>query len=210
MEKKEIVRKGYNGIAIKLQDKLGSRKEESHIFELVDEFISTIPIQGRILDAGCGNGAYSRYLSEKFEVIGIDISEKQIELAKKNAPKTKFICTDLTTTKFPDTYFDGILSLYMIIHIPRGEHYNLLDNFYRILKNNGVVLLNFHINDDPESYVDNFLGSGSKMYWSGFDRETNLKMLKQIGFKIIWARSVKESPKFGNASHLFVFAKKLL
>ncbi|MEJ2296032.1 MAG: class I SAM-dependent methyltransferase, partial [Candidatus Lokiarchaeota archaeon] len=192
------------------QNRLGSRKDESHIFELVEEFISTIPIQGRVLDAGCGNGAYSRYLSEKFEVTGLDISENQIELAHQNAPKAKFICIDITKVEFPDDFFDGIFSFYTIIHIPRDEHYNLLENFYRILKNDGVVLLNFHIYDDPESYVDDFLGSGLKMYWSGFDRETNLKMLSQVGFNIIWTKIVKESPKFGNASHYFVFAKKLL
>jgi SAM-dependent methyltransferase len=208
MEKKEIVRKGYNKTAKKLQIQLGSRKEEAHIFKVVDEFISSIPIHGVVLDAGCGNGAYSRYLSEKLNVIGVDISEKQIELARQNAPRAKFICGDITTVKFPDDYFDGILSFYTIIHIPRDEHYGLLESFYRILKNTGVVLLNFHLNDDPESYEENFLGSGSQMYWSGFDRETNLKMLKQVGFKIIWAKSVKESPIWGDGSHLFVFAEK--
>jgi SAM-dependent methyltransferase len=209
MEKKEIVRKGYNKAAKKLQIQLGSRKEEAHLFKLVDEFISSIPINGLVLDAGCGNGAYSRYLSEKLNVIGIDISEKQIKLARQNAPRVKFICGDITTSKFSNDYFDGILSLYMIIHIPRDEHYRLLESFYRILKTKGVVLLNFHLVDDPESYVENFLGSGSEMYWSGFNRETNLKMLKQVGFKIIWAKPVKESPRFGDGSHLFVFAEKL-
>jgi ubiquinone/menaquinone biosynthesis C-methylase UbiE len=208
MEKKEIVRKGYNKTAKKLQIQLGSRKEEAHIFKVVDEFISSIPIHGVVLDAGCGNGAYSRYLSEKLNVIGVDISEKQIELARQNAPRAKFICGDISIVKFPDEYFDGILSFYTIIHIPRDEHYGLLESFYRILKNTGVVLLNFHLNDDAESYEENFLGSGSQMYWSGFDRETNLKMLKQVGFKIIWAKSVKESPIWGDGSHLFVFAEK--
>jgi SAM-dependent methyltransferase len=208
MEKKEIVRKGYDKAAKKLQIQLGSRKEEAHIFKLVDEFISSIPIRGLVLYAGCGNGAYSHYLSEKLKVIGVDISEKQIELARKNAPRAKFKCGDITTVKFPDHYFDGILSFYTIIHIPRDEYYGLLGSFYRILKNKGVVLLNFHLWDDPESYVEDFLGSGSKMYWSGFNRESNLKMLKQFGFKIIWAKSIKESPKFGDGSHLFVFAEK--
>jgi hypothetical protein len=33
-------------------------------------------------------------------------------------------------------------------------------------------------------------------------------MLKKIGFKKIWSKSVKESPKFGESSHLFVLAQK--
>lgn len=77
-----------------------------------------------------------------------------------------------------------------------------------MLKVKGVVLLTFHLINDPESYTEDFFDGGVKMYWSGFNKNTNLKMLKEIGFKIIWSKSVKESPKFGESSHLFVFAEK--
>lgn len=208
MEKKEIVRKGYNKVAERLQEIFGLEREESDELNLLTNFISRIPLAGQVLDAGCGNGAYSRYLSDKFKVIGVDISEKQSELARQNAPKAEFICKDITKINFPDESFDGILSYYAIIHIPREEHYDLLSNFYRMLKINGVILLTFHINDDPESYEDNFFGKGVRMYWSGFDKNANLRMLKQIGFKIIISKSIKESQKWGESSHLFVLAEK--
>ena len=208
MEKKEIVRKGYNKVAKRLLEIFGLEKEESDELNLLTNFISRIPLAGQVLDAGCGNGAYSRYLSDKFKVIGVDISEKQIELARQNAPKAEFICEDMTKIDYPDEYFDGILSYYAIIHIPRDEHYDLLSNFYRMLKINGVILLTFHINDDLESYEENFFGRGVRMYWSGFDKNANLRMLKQIGFKIIISKSVKESQKWGDSSHLFVLAEK--
>lgn len=208
MEKKEIVRKGYNKTAERLQEIFGLKKEKSDKSKLLADFISRIPLVGRVLDAGCGNGAYSHYLSDKFKVIGVDISEKQIELARQNAPNAEFLCEDMTKIKFPDEYFDGILSYYSIIHVPRDEHYELLGNFYRMLKVKGVVLLVFHLINDPESYAEDFFDGGVKMYWSGFNKKTNLKTLKEIGFKIIWSKSVKESPKFGESSHLFVFAEK--
>ena len=208
MEKKEIVRKGYNKTAENLQEIFGLKKEESDKFKFLVDFISRIPLVGRVLDAGCGNGAYSHYLSDKFKVIGVDISEKQIELARQNAPNAEFICEDMTKIEFPDEYFDGILSYYSIIHVPREEHYELLSKFYHMLKVKGVVILSFHLINDLGSYVEDFFGGGLKMYWSGYNKITNLKMLKQIGFNIIWSKSVKESPKFGESSHLFVFAEK--
>jgi len=191
-----------------LEKILGIEREEEEEVKSLSEFSSRIPLDGRVLDAGCGNGAYSRILSEKFEVIGVDISEKQIELAKQNAPKAKFICQDMTKVTFPDEHFNGILSYYSIIHIPREEHYELLRNFRRMLKINGIVLLTFHNSDDPESYDENFFGSGAKMFWSGFDEATNLKMIQDIGLKIIWSKLVQESPKFGESYHLFVMAEK--
>ncbi|GAG00263.1 unnamed protein product, partial [marine sediment metagenome] len=167
MEKKEIVRKGYNKVAKRIQEITGLEKEGSEELDLLANFTSRIPLAGQVLDAGCGNGAYSRYLSDKFKVIGVDISEKQIELARQNAPKAEFICEDMTKIDFPDESFDGILSYYAIIHIPREEHYDLLSNFYRMLKVKGVILITFHINDDPESYEKDFFDEGTMMYWSG-------------------------------------------
>ncbi|MFX1503369.1 MAG: class I SAM-dependent methyltransferase [Promethearchaeota archaeon] len=161
--------------------------------EFLSDFSSRIPKNGRILDAGCGNGAYSLILSQKLEVFGVDISEKQIEL-EKNALKARFICQDMTKLTFPDEYFNGIVSYYAIIHIPREEQFELLKNFYRLLKINGIVLLTFHSMDDPESYNENFFNSGIKIFWSGYDEVTNLKMVQEIGFKTIWSKSVLESP----------------
>ena len=202
-----MVREGYNKAAEKLQEFFGLEIEEQEM-KILSDFISRIPLKGKILDAGCGNGVYSRLLSNKFEVIGIDISEKQIELARQKAPEAKFICKDITKLDFPNDLFDGILSFYAIIHVPRNEHYDLLSNFYRILKKHGVALLTFSSTDAPESYAEDFFGSGVKMYWSGFDKNTNLNMLRKVGFKIIWSNLVKESPKWGETYHLFALVEK--
>lgn len=83
----------------------------------------------------------------------------------------------MTKITFPDEFFDGILSYYSIIHVPRDEQYDLLSSFYRILKVDGVVLLTFHLTDDPKSYRLDFFGGGVKMYWSGFEEKVNLSML---------------------------------
>jgi ubiquinone/menaquinone biosynthesis C-methylase UbiE len=211
MDKKEMVRVGYNEAAETLEKLFGiDREEEEEEVRALSEFSSRIPLNGRVLDAGCGNGAYSRILSQKFKVIGVDISERQIELAKKKAPKAKFICQDITKVTFQDEQFDGILAYYSIIHIPREEHYELLKKFHRMLKMNGIVLLTFHYIDDPESYNGDFFGTGSKMFWSGFNKETNLKIVQDVGFKIIWSKLVQESPKWGETYHLFVMAEKRL
>ncbi len=208
MEKKEIVREGYNKAAEKIKEIWGLERDGLEEMEPFYEFMARIPLDGQILDAGCGNGSYSRYLSEKFNVIGVDISEKQIELAKQNAPKAEFICRDMTNLDFPDEFFDGILSYYAIIHVPRDEQYDSLKNFYRMLKIHGVSLLTFHSNDDPESYAEDFFGCEIPMYWSGFDKDFNIKMLRNIGLKIIWSKLIKESSKFGESYHLFVFVEK--
>ena len=99
-----------------------------------------------------------------------------------------------------------ILAYYSIIHVPREEHQGLFDNFYRMLKPDGVVLMCLHATDDPGYINEDFFGA--KMFWSGFDKDTNLKLLRDIGFQIIWSKIVADS--LGEeGKHLFVLLRKL-
>ena len=200
MDFKDIVKSGYNKIADRY---LAERTRDSEDVRLLDEFITRLPKGAKVLDAGCGAGIpISQMLSEKFEVTGVDFSEAQIELARKNVPHANFICEDMTKLDFPENTFDGICSYYAIIHIPREEHQALLANFYRMLKTSGVALLCLGAENLTDDIEENYLGT--RMYWSHYDRETYLKMLKECGFAILWSKFVSE----GTAGHLFVLIRK--
>jgi ubiquinone/menaquinone biosynthesis C-methylase UbiE len=203
MNYKETVKAGYNSIADRY---LAERTRDSADVRLLDDFIERLPVNASVLDAGCGAGVpIAQILSEQFKVTGVDFSEAQIELAKKNVPAAKFICADMTKLDFPENSFDGICSYYAIIHIPREEHESLLKDFYRFLKPNGLALLCLgaeHLIDDID---ENYLGT--RMYWSHYDTETYLKMLTDCGFSPIWSKFVGDSSCAG-AGHLFVLAQK--
>ncbi len=64
-----------------------------------------------ILDLGCGNGRAVKYFVDKgFQGIGVDISDKMLELAKEHVPKGKFYKEDFTKLKFKPNSFDAIIS----------------------------------------------------------------------------------------------------
>lgn len=203
MDFKKTVKEGYNAIADRY---LAERTRDSEDVRLLDDLIERLPANAKVLDAGCGAGIpISQMLSEHFDVTGVDFSEAQIELAKKNVPKAKFICRDMTRLDFPENTFDGICSYYAIIHIPREEHQPLLANFYRMLKSGGIALLCLgaeHLIDDID---ENYLGA--RMYWSHYDTATYLKMLKDCGFSVIWSKQVADESCEGSG-HLFVLAQK--
>jgi ubiquinone/menaquinone biosynthesis C-methylase UbiE len=203
MDFKKTVKEGYNAIADRY---LAERTRDSEDVRLLDEFIERLPENAKVLDAGCGAGIpISQMLSERFDVTGMDFSEAQIKLAKKNVPKAKFICQDMTKLDFPEDTFDGICSYYAIIHIPREEHQPMLANFYRMLKPGGFALLCLgaeHLVDDID---ENYLGT--RMYWSHYDIDTYLKILKDCGFSAIWSKRVVDETCEGSG-HLFVMAQK--
>jgi ubiquinone/menaquinone biosynthesis C-methylase UbiE len=203
MNYKNLVKAGYNKIADRY---LEERTRDSEDIRLLDALIARLPAHANVLDAGCGAGVpVAQILSEHFNVTGIDFSEAQIELAKKNVPNARFLCEDMTKLDFPINTFDGITSYYAIIHIPREEHQPLLSNFHRMLKPGGFALLCLgaeHLIDDiDEDYL------GTRMYWSHYDTGTYLKMLTDCGFSLIWSKRVEDETCEG-AGHLFVLMQK--
>jgi SAM-dependent methyltransferase len=203
MDYKEIVKNGYNRIADRY---FSERTTDSEDVRLLDDFIEMLAPGAKVLDAGCGSGVpITRLLAEELDVIGVDFSAAQIALAKQNVPNAKFLCEDLTDLHFPQDFFDGICSYYAIIHIPREEHRALLEKFHRLLNTGGVALLCLGAENLIDDIDENFLGT--QMYWSHYDSLTYRKMLKEIGFSLVWSKNVKDATCEG-AGHLFVLAQK--
>ena len=107
---------------------------------LVDDYV----IAGeKILDLGCGNGRLFEFLRDKkIDYIGIDNSEKLIEIAKKRYPKARFQVADVLNLPFPDNFFDKIYSIAVLHHIPSEEfRLQFLKEARRVLKPGGLLIL---------------------------------------------------------------------
>ena len=194
MEAKKTVKDGYDAIAYQY---LASRTQKTTDLQLLDEFIRKQPAKARVLDAGCGAGIpVTQILSAYFEVVGVDFSEKQIELARKNVPNANFICQDMTKLDFSDRSFEGICSFYSNIHIPREEH--------RMLKPNGLTLLCLGAEEMENDLERDF--HGQRMYWSHCGADTYETMLKEAGFIPLLSKIVPDETYGGK--HLFVLAQK--
>jgi len=201
---KDVVRDGYDAIGAAYS---AARQQDQQSLPLVQELIDRLPEGAAMLDAGCGSGVpVTMALSDHFDVTGVDISETQLKLARRSIPRAKFVCRDMTELNFPAGSFDAICSFYAIIHVPREEHQPLLLNFHRMLKPGGLLLVCMGASDWPGE-VEEFYGA--PMYWSHFDAETNLRMVREAGFAVIWSRSVADTldPEIPSA-HLFVLAQQ--
>ncbi len=95
------------------------------------------------LDAVCGSGYGSIILSRKAsKVIGIELDNHALEFARNHyqTDKVSFQKADLTNLlDFPTDYFDIIVSIETIEHIP--THDIMIVEFSRVLKPNGLLIL---------------------------------------------------------------------
>ncbi len=157
-----------------------------------------------VLDAGCGSGyPVAQILAGVFQVTGMDFSEEQIRLAKRTVPGPSFICGDITKLPLRDRTFDAVVSYYAIIHISRDEHQELLMGFQRILKRGGQALLCMGAGDLP-SDISGY--HGVRMFWSHYDSETNLEMMRESRFTILGFEIIRD-PTDPASSHLFALGQ---
>lgn len=61
----------------------------------IDDFVSLVPPNPRVLDLGCGPGHETmRLASTGAKVVGIDYSEKCIQIARERCPQCRFEVMD--------------------------------------------------------------------------------------------------------------------
>ena len=105
---------------------------------ILEKFTTYFPIQGKILDIGCGEGRNSIPLSKKgYEVHGIDISSTAIDIANKKQSDCVFKCIDVFEMN-TDTKYDVIIDFGLYHFVPYEFRKQYADNIYKMLSKDGV------------------------------------------------------------------------
>lgn len=179
-------RQAYNLTAQKYHDLFHdemNQKERDR--KLLDDFALRLKKGSRLCDAGCGPSAHiGRYLSDKgLRVIGVDIADRCIELARIHNPGMDFQQGDLAQLPFEAASFDGIVSYYSIIHTPKCYMHEIFNEFIRILKPGGIVLIAVKAGR-TEGYVTDLLGIETELYFAFFTEEELSQYLERAGFQV--------------------------
>lgn len=107
----------------------------------------------RVLDIGCGAGFLANKLaSAGHEVVGIDLSEPSLEVARKHAPsrKVQYKIMDAHELAFSDGRFDVVCAMDVLEHTPLPDQ--LVREASRVLKPGGLFF--FHtLNRNPLSWL---------------------------------------------------------
>lgn len=117
--------------------------------QLLDRLALSVGDSGLVCDIGCGPGQVARYLHlQGVQTCGVDLSPALVERARSLIPGVDFRQGDMRALDVPDAAWAGIAAFYSIIHIPRAERTRVLEEFLRVLRPGGLLLLVFHIGDN--------------------------------------------------------------
>ena len=205
---KRVVETGYDRVAERY---LASKDAgDPTTLAALEEVARELPPDAVVLDLGCGAGVpATHWLAQRFAVTGLDVSARQLELARRHVPAARFLRADMTDLSFPPETFDVVVAFHSIIHVPRAEHPALLAKVHRWLKPGGSFLATWALGG-WEGEEDDWEGWGAPMRWSHHDGETSLELLRGAGFTIERAEARTTRGARGDESWLWVLARKPL
>ena len=152
-------------------------------------FYSTLKLDnGKLLDLGCGAGEpVARYFTDhNWSVVGVDFSERMIELASKYVPEMQTMHADISEVDFESNQFDAIIASYSLFHISVDKHTDVFKRFHKWLCPNGKALFTYATEEytGRKSFdgYKNFMGQ--ELYYSHKAPDELYVDLEDIGFNI--------------------------
>lgn len=155
--------------------------------------------KGKLLDIGCGNGAYSIIFAKHgFDCVGVDISSRMLHWTRKNMDKNKvrfpLVKADCLGLPFKDGTFDYVLSVAVFHHLDSEEkRFKAFREVLRVLKPGGTALVTVWNKTQPrfllgkrDRYVAwNHKGTVYQRYYHLFTYAEVGRLVEKAGFSIV-------------------------
>jgi SAM-dependent methyltransferase len=164
----------------------------------------------RILDAGCGTGTpTARWFAEAgHKVLGVDISEEMLRLARRDVPEAEFRHLDIADLDASLGDFAAVVAFFSLLMLPRAEIPSVLAKIHRLLEPGGYFLLSM-VEADLDDTPIHFLGSPVRV--TGYIRDELRRLVTAAGFEVLDLRHLSYAPasiELPPEVQLFLFCRR--
>ena len=144
--------------------------------EVQDKFLEKLNPDAYILDFGCGAGRDTKYfLSRGYQVDAVDGSEQLCRIASEytGIKVRQMLFQELDEKE----KYDGIWACASILHLPKKQLREVLENMYAALKSEGWIYISFKYGE--------FEGERNGRYFTDFTTDTFKEFIHDMhGLKI--------------------------
>jgi SAM-dependent methyltransferase len=110
-------------------------------------------VDGPLLDAGCGPGHWTAHLAgQGIDVRGVDQVPAFIDHARSTYAEVPFTLGSIVDLEDPADTYGGVLAWYSLIHHEPSAIRRPLDEFARVLRPSGHLLVGFFLGDALELF----------------------------------------------------------
>jgi len=146
----------------------------------INEVKNLIPDDKKIiLDIGAGLGWVEELLDNSKKVYANDFSSEAVDYLKKNF-KGIFKIQSIYNLKYKENFFDVILLLEVLEHIPPSKLFKVLDSVRKLLKEDGILIVSVPMNEGLEDMKVNLNGH-VRMYTEDLIKSE----LRIAGFEVV-------------------------
>lgn len=179
-----LTRDSYDAVASDyVEQQVNQLYPDSLEFHLLNHFIQLIDTQKTVGDLGCGPGQVAAFLHEQgIPVIGVDLSPVMLEQAHKLHPEITFQQADMYSLPFSDNQLSAATAFYSLIHVPRTDMIQVLDELYRVIEYKGYLLLTFYLGK-TENHRKEWLGNKVSLDFYLFTLAEMKGYLREAGFR---------------------------
>lgn len=137
----------------------------------------------RVLEAGCGTGYLSKSLAERYgwTIFPADLSHEALLYAKSMRVDRPVRC-DIARMPYPDSSFDALLSMDVLVHFERGREIDAMRELARVLRPGGLAVIRLAAFDLLRSRHSDFVGEKQR-----YSRSRVARGLTLAGFQMIRA-----------------------
>lgn len=169
----------YNEIAVWYSENRCTKLKEK---KYLDSLIAHLPIEGHVLDLGCGTGKpILEYLvSKSINVAGVDASSEMLKIAKTNFPPTDFILQDMRFLNL-GVRFDAIIAWHSFFHLPATDQPAMFEIFEEHINPNGILLFT-----SGTEYREAWgMNNGRNLFHASLDSKEYEYLLSKHHFKVL-------------------------
>ena len=114
---------------------------------------------GPVADVGCGPGYVTGFLHDLgVDAFGIDLSPEMIAIARRDHPELRFDVGTMTDLDLEDDTIAGIVAFWSVIHVPDHAVPTVFEQFRRVLRPQGLLLVGFHVGDETRHTSEGYAG----------------------------------------------------
>ncbi|MEI7741776.1 MAG: class I SAM-dependent methyltransferase [bacterium] len=173
------------------------------------KFIVFLKSGDTVLDVGCGGGTKSKYLtSHGLKITGIDLSDKMVEIARRENPESEFFALDLNQADTLSGSFDGIFVQAVLLHIPKDKVEAALKKVISKLKEGGYIYVSVKEQRPgqaaEEVKTESDYGYEYQRFFSYFTDAEIERLFKNLGLEIVHS----ETNPAGKTNWIQVIGKK--
>lgn len=175
VDPKRIVAEGYDRMGSEFFAWNSERPPEVRWWFL-GEVLARLPEGTTVLELGCGPGTDATELSAGRRYVGVDLSRAQLTIAQQRVPDATFILGDFTSMAFRPASFDGVVALYVFMHVPQEELGPTFERIFGWLRPGGRLMLSLST-IEAEDRVEEWLDA--PMFFARFTPQVSERLLSK-------------------------------